>query len=351
MDSSVLIVSLVSIIIAFLSLSEGIEVDCSYYSRRNRLACRCTGPDRSTSGYEDLSSIVNRFLHERFRNIIFRHIELSQCAKANVYLDLRAFVIDDRPQNITDISFNQINDLNLIIQDIDYGSKRFVFENIGYLNIGGSLLNRQTRVAMYIRNTINGNQYINNVERRGDVVFQDFLAASHLTLINIQNQKSVTVIDSAFENLNEVDLIRTGNCFVGSEQSESVPCTKRDLFVSTAVIGATWEQIVQHPLFIGGIVFALLALLLGICACCYFCRNKKKREMELVGYPPTTPSSNVSSRQSTTKRSNLAYHVPTPILSQTPRESSRRHASTTMESKKSPQNCANYYKHSHSRTR
>eukprot|EP00096_Caligus_rogercresseyi_P015596 TRINITY_DN8061_c0_g1_i1.p1 TRINITY_DN8061_c0_g1~~TRINITY_DN8061_c0_g1_i1.p1 ORF type:complete len:354 (+),score=40.90 TRINITY_DN8061_c0_g1_i1:114-1175(+) len=338
-----------------LELCQGIEVDCSYFSPRNRLACRCIGPDRTTSGYEDLSSIVNRFVYDRYRNIIFRHIELSQCSKANIYLDLRAFVIDDRAQNITDISFSRINELNLIIQDIDYGSKRFVFENIDYLNLGGSLLNRPTRVAMYIRNTINGNTFVNNINQRGDVVFQDFLAASHLTLINIQNQKSVSVIDSAFENLGEVDLIRTGACYLGSDQSSSVPCTKRDLFVSTAVIGATWDQIVRHPLFIGGLVFLLLAALLAICACCYFGRNRRKREMELVGYPPqtatTTNTTNTpsSSRTSTGKRSNLTYHVP---LESSEGGGAKRHASTMVDhSKRSPQNCGNYHKHSHSRSR
>ncbi len=51
----------------------------------------------------------------------------------------RAFVLNGELQNISDISFDRIDELNLNIQNIDFGHKRFVFQDVRYLTITGNL--------------------------------------------------------------------------------------------------------------------------------------------------------------------------------------------------------------------
>ena len=89
----------------------------------------------------------------------------------------RTFSINGRLQNITDVSFTDIEELSVEIENIDYDNKRFVFEDIGVLRLGGILEPPETQVRIFSR-----------VFRtsKGDVVFQNFLARSTIALINIQ---------------------------------------------------------------------------------------------------------------------------------------------------------------------
>ena len=52
---------------------------------------------------------------------------------------IRAFVVNGELQNISDISFDRVGELRLNIQNIDFGNKRFVFNDVNYLTISGNL--------------------------------------------------------------------------------------------------------------------------------------------------------------------------------------------------------------------
>lgn len=91
-------------------------------------------------------------------------------------------MVDGELQNITDVSFFNVDDLRLHINNIDYGNKKFVFENVAYLKLSGKLAHPSTNVRMYIRNPASG---FEGSIGKSDVVFQDFLCRSELTLISI----------------------------------------------------------------------------------------------------------------------------------------------------------------------
>ena len=97
------------------------------------------------------------------------------------------------------------------------------------------------------------------------------------------------MINSYFDNLGEVDLYRVDTCYYGSNGLEVVPCTRDDLFYTSAFIreymynfnitGSNQinSQIVNFyipgfisdPIFIGIFVLLIVALILAILACCY----------------------------------------------------------------------------------
>ena len=97
------------------------------------------------------------------------------------------FVVDGQTQTITAVSFFNVDDLRLYIDNIDFGDKEFVFENVGYLRLSGDLAHPSTTVRMYIRNP--GNAY-EGIVAKSDVVFQDFLCRSELMLISILVSKA-----------------------------------------------------------------------------------------------------------------------------------------------------------------
>ena len=55
------------------------------------------------------------------------------------FSNFRAFVVNGELQNISDISFDRIGELRINIQNIDFGHKRFVFNDVNYLTISGNL--------------------------------------------------------------------------------------------------------------------------------------------------------------------------------------------------------------------
>ena len=109
----------------------------------------------------------------------------------------RAFVVNGELQNISDISFDRVGELRLNIQNIDFGHKRFVFNDVNYLTISGNLGKWQSYIFVNVLSNISHHlpdnpstsvlMYIRNSQpRRGDVIFQDFYARSRIPLINIQ---------------------------------------------------------------------------------------------------------------------------------------------------------------------
>ena len=48
-------------------------------------------------------------------------------------------MVNGELQNISDISFDRVGELRLNIQNIDFGHKRFVFNDVNYLTISGNL--------------------------------------------------------------------------------------------------------------------------------------------------------------------------------------------------------------------
>ena len=48
-------------------------------------------------------------------------------------------MVNGELQNISDISFDRVGELRLNIQNIDFGNKRFVFNDVNYLTISGNL--------------------------------------------------------------------------------------------------------------------------------------------------------------------------------------------------------------------
>eukprot|EP00095_Tigriopus_kingsejongensis_P005574 maker-scaffold12_size759060-snap-gene-4.14 protein:Tk05574 transcript:maker-scaffold12_size759060-snap-gene-4.14-mRNA-1 annotation:"polygalacturonase" len=265
---------------------EGLEVDCDSEGARNIISCRCVGAQRSNDGFEDLSDITNGYIQDRFGNLAFRHVELRDCERVHISLNLRTFVIEGRYFNISDVSFTNIRDLELDIENIDYGYKRFVFEDIRRLKLSGRLESPTTIVRIFSR--------ISNFETQsGDILFQDFLARSQIHLINIQDANSVRVVDSAFENLLEAEVRGTTRCHLGLTSLTVVDCNRPEqLFVSTVPYTSSATAVLTHPAFIAVLALIIIAVLVGIAALIYAKQWKKKKEIELLGFPP--PSSTMS---------------------------------------------------------
>ncbi len=53
--------------------------------------------------------------------------------------------------NISDVSFDTVETLNLYMEDIDYGSKRFVFDNVKYVKLSGYLAHYGASVRFFFR--------------------------------------------------------------------------------------------------------------------------------------------------------------------------------------------------------
>ena len=82
------------------------------------------------------------------------------------------------------------------IENIDYDNKRFVFEDIGVLRLGGILEPPETQVRIFSR-----------VFRtsKGDVVFQNFLARSTIALINIQVSQIHSIVQAELKLRQKLD--------------------------------------------------------------------------------------------------------------------------------------------------
>lgn len=92
----------------------------------------------------------------------------------------RDFTVGSRRQNISVISFEDIDYLRLDIQDIDYDVKEFVLKSVRSSTLTGYLEHPSTRVSFYL---------LKNVYDRGDITFSNFASRSLIHLINIQVQE------------------------------------------------------------------------------------------------------------------------------------------------------------------
>lgn len=273
------------VVVALLDLARSLDVECGYESQRNMVSCRCLGNTQSV-GFEDLSDVVNDYVRDRFSNLVFHHVQLRDCDRVMITLNLRTFSIEGRYFNISYVSFNKIQNLDLYIENIDFGYTNFVFEDVRRLKLSGRLDNPSTSVQIWSRDSNYGID-------RSDILFQDFLARSRIELINIQDANSVRVVDSAFENLRKAEVIRTDRCHVGLTTLEEVDCSNMDaLFVSTVPYTSASSAVLTHPAFIIVLVLIVIAVLVGIAALIYAKQWKKKKELELLGFPP--PSSTMS---------------------------------------------------------
>ena len=223
MTKALVVVLWLSIVVG---VTEAIEAEC--FVDNTRVICRCLrlfGPENEV--IEDLSDVISRFLildQFAFQSAAIRAIDFIECGSIRLEVNFRTFVIDNRIQNISDITFESIDDLHLDIRDIDYGNKQLIFKAVKYLTLSGDLNHWSTRVGFYIHG---------NRDNKGEVLFRDFLARSFINLINIQDARSVTVKDSAFLNLGDVDLYRVDMCYSGYVNIELVDCNKDDLFITT----------------------------------------------------------------------------------------------------------------------
>ncbi len=85
--------------------------------------------------------------------------------------------MDGVAQNLTMVSFGNVNKLMLDIREIDHGDKQFVFRGVKQLILTGNLDNPFTRVSFFSL----GDRF-----DKGEVTFKDFFSRSSVQLINIQ---------------------------------------------------------------------------------------------------------------------------------------------------------------------
>lgn len=76
------------VVVALLDLARSLDVECGYESQRNMVSCRCLGNTQSV-GFEDLSDVVNDYVRDRFSNLVFHHVQLRDCDRVMITLNLR----------------------------------------------------------------------------------------------------------------------------------------------------------------------------------------------------------------------------------------------------------------------
>lgn len=258
-----------------------LDVDCHYDTLNKKMTCECVSSFTSTTtSWEDLSDVVQDFISDRLVALSINHIMLRNCRSLNIEVDFSTLSsLSDYSNRISIVSFENIENLRLYIDNIDQGAKTIVADDVDYLVLSGRMYEKTSSLRFFLRNEGFG--------RRGTVLFDDFFATTPISLINIQYAESVRVSNSAFYDLREIELRNVDQCYLGENTySTSVRCTKEDLFVSTTSPGIS----VRNAILIAGICLLVLAIVVGIVIVLYVRHWRKKNDLELLGYPSRTPS-------------------------------------------------------------
>ena len=124
-------------------------------------------------------------------------------------------------QKVSYISFENIDNLEVYLTNLDTGDKTVVTEDIDFLSLGGRMYEEAASLRFFLRQS-------------SSLIFDDFYASTPITLINIQDVNNLRVTDSGFQSVAIAEFIRVSSCH---NEDGIASCSKFDLFPEDTGIG------------------------------------------------------------------------------------------------------------------
>jgi len=249
------------------SVNGVLDVQCRYegLSSTGRVICECTSLYSSSSDYEDLTDTIYNFVNNQFRSSLsFSTVALNNCKSIKITVDFTSLGLLSA-QKISYISFENIDNLEVYLTNLDIGDKTVVTEDIDFLSLSGRMYEDSASLRFFLRQS-------------SSLLFNDFYATTPISLINVQDVNSLRVIDSGVESVAIAEFIRVTSC----QNEDGISACSRNLFPEDGWFVADTETI----LLIVGITFLIVAIIVGIGVAFYIRRWKKKKDLELLGFPP-----------------------------------------------------------------
>jgi len=235
------------------------------------LNCACDNDGVGTFGFEKFSEIFNPYINafvvgNRPVSQQISHIVLRNCRDINLELDLINLRRDGA--RITDLSFQNINTLNIRFSNIVERRLNMIFDNIISTELSGSLQSTDLELRMFFREP---------KSRQGSVIFNNINIAATISVLNLQDVAHLTVANSYFRQIRDLEIIqrtvrtKCHNTVDNSFYSRDVDCSKENLFYaeyqSTTVdptSSALISPVTSRPEFIVPIVLLILVVVIGV---------------------------------------------------------------------------------------
>jgi len=194
------------------------------------LNCACDNDGVGTFGFEKFSEIFNPYINafvvgNRPVSQQISHIVLRNCRDINLELDLINLRRDGA--RITDLSFQNINTLNIRFSNIVERRLNMIFDNIISTELSGSLQSTDLELRMFFREP---------KSRQGSVIFNNINIAATISVLNLQDVAHLTVANSYFRQIRDLEIIqrtvrtKCHNTVDNSFYSRDVDCSKENLF-------------------------------------------------------------------------------------------------------------------------
>ena len=130
---------------------------------------------------------------------------------------------------LTDISFENIDNLSVRFRNSVQPRMRFVFTNIVIIQLFGSISGRRSTVEMFFR------EFNTEYKDVTSVTFRNIDIQANIRLLNFQDVGHIRVIDSHFANIDTLDILHSTKCHTSldSYRESEVTCSKDELFYSS----------------------------------------------------------------------------------------------------------------------
>ena len=155
------------------------------------------------------------------------HVILSNCNRVRIILDLDR--VDRDASELTDISFENVENLSVQFKSIVQPRMRFVFTNIVSNQLSGSISGRSSTLEMFFR------QFNTADKDQTSVTFMNIDIQANIRLLNFQDIGHVRVVDSHFDNIDTLDILHSTKCHSGLDnyRENEVTCSKEELFFAS----------------------------------------------------------------------------------------------------------------------
>ena len=152
------------------------------------------------------------------------HIILVNCKTINIILDLDR--LDRDASDLSDVSFEDIADLNIEFRNLVQSRMKLVFTNIKSSQISGNIYNNNCTMEMFFR------QLKKSDRDETSVTFSNVNIQAKIQVLNFQDIGHVRVIDSHFDSIDTLDILHSTKCHT-SYRNPEVKCSKEALFYSS----------------------------------------------------------------------------------------------------------------------
>jgi len=249
------------------------------------LRCVCNDPNSAgTFGTERFSSIFNPFLasfdsSSRPVSQKISHIILSNCRNQNINLELDLGNLRSTAARLTDISFENMNQLSVELRGVTQSHTNFIFTDILDTKIRGSLPDISSTVQMFFRQT-RGQQ--------SSVTFDRADIQSSLRLLNFQDVADITVSSSYFRQIESLEIRGSrlaSKCHDTLDDNfyrTDVECSKQELFYRSSSkpvdpsSSPLTAPITSRPEFLVPVSLLVVVSVAGLVAGLLYIRHQKR---------------------------------------------------------------------------